>query len=224
MEETKDPYIGLTLEGALLERKLGQGGMGAVYLARHLVLEKYIAIKILTPDLLRHPQSLERFLREAKTAAQLEHPNIIQVYHVGVQHSIHFLSMQYVPGQSLQKHLHQRGKIPLAPALTVIQKILEGLAFAHHCGVIHRDIKPDNIMITPQGQVKIVDFGLARSCQAGNTLSQTGQIMGTPYFMSPEQCNGETVDLRSDIYSLGITFYYLLSAQYPYDGQSAISI
>ncbi|MEK7486250.1 MAG: protein kinase [Planctomycetota bacterium] len=219
-----DPYLGLIIDGAIIERKLGQGGMGAVYQARHLTLDKYIAIKILPPEFSRSSENIERFFREARSAAKLEHPNIIQVFNVGQENNVYFILMQFVSGQSLQSHLDKMGKIPLPQALWVMKFSMQGLLFAHEHGIIHRDLKPDNIMITATGEVKVVDFGLARSSESGNTLSSPGQIMGTPYFMSPEQCNGDGVDLRADIYSLGITFYYMLAGIRPYEGATAISI
>lgn len=219
-----DPYIGLIIDGAIIERKLGQGGMGAVYQARHLALEKYVAIKILPPEFSRESKNLERFLREARSAAKLEHPNIIPVFNVGEQEGHYFISMQFVSGQSLQSHIENLKRIPLPHALWIMKHAMSGLHFAHKKGIIHRDVKPDNIMITTSGEVKIVDFGLARPTDAGNTLSSPGLIMGTPYFMSPEQCNGDEVDLRTDIYSLGITFYYMLSGSRPYEGTTAVSI
>lgn len=220
----QDPYLGLSLDGARILKKLGEGGMGAVYLAQHVNLEKYIAIKILPPAFTREPQSIERFLREARSAAKLEHPNIVQVFNVGEKSSIYFISMQFIHGQSLEAHILEKKRIPLAQALWVMDSCLKGLIYAHKRGIIHRDIKPDNLMITDEGELKVVDFGLARSTQAGGTLSTTGQIMGTPYFMSPEQCNGTVVDLRTDIYALGITFYYMLSGKRPYEGNSAVLI
>lgn len=220
----RDPYLGMVLDGALLEEKLGQGGMGAVYRARHVTLDKLVAIKILPPEFTQNPQSVDRFLREARSAAKLEHPNIVQVFNAGQQHSTYFISMQYVAGESLQKLIHRLQKIPVSQTLWVMKAAIQGLAFAHQNSIIHRDIKPDNIMITSQGEVKVVDFGLARSSESGNTLSTPGQILGTPYFMSPEQCNGEVVDYRSDIYSLGITFYYMLSGTRPYDGNKPVYI
>lgn len=222
--QKNDPYLGMTLDGALLEKKLGQGGMGSVYLARHLTLEKYIAIKILPPEFTRTSESVERFLREARSAAKLEHTNIVQIYNAGQQDGVHFISMQFVSGDSLENQITKLKKIPLPQALWIMRSSIQGLAFAHRNQIIHRDIKPDNIMITSSGEVKVVDFGLARSSESGNTLSSPGQIMGTPYFMSPEQCNGDTADQRSDIYSLGITFYYMISGTRPYDGNSAVSI
>ncbi len=220
----EDPYLGMVIDGSIIERKLGQGGMGAVYQARHLTLEKYVAIKILPPEFSIVPQNVERFLREARSAAKLEHPNIVQVYNAGQENNVHFISMQFVSGQSLQSYIHKLEKIPLAQTLWIMKYSMQGLLFAHEHGIIHRDIKPDNIMLMSSGEVKVVDFGLARSSEAGNTLSNPGQIFGTPHFMSPEQCTGEVLDLRTDIYSLGIMFYYMLSGNRPYDGGQAVYI
>lgn len=219
-----DPYLGMIIDNAIIERKLGQGGMGSVYQAKHRTLDKYIAIKILPPEFARDEKYIDRFLREARSAAKLEHPNIVQMYNAGEQNGIYFISMQFVLGMSLQNHINSQGRIPLEQGLWVMKGSLDGIAFAHKSGIIHRDIKPDNIMVTSTGEVKVVDFGLARSTEMGNTLSAPGQIIGTPYFMSPEQCNGERVDHRSDIYSLGITFYYMLSGIRPYEGSTVMSI
>jgi serine/threonine protein kinase len=219
-----DPYLGMILDGIQLEQKLGQGGMGSVYFGRNLTLDKPVAVKILLPECSGNPNSVERFLREARSAAKLEHPHIVQIYNAGSSQSLYYMVMQYIQGQSLQKHLDYATQIPFPQALSVIKATLQGLAFAHRHHIIHRDIKPDNIMLSSLGEIKIVDFGLARSLEQDGKLSITGQILGTPYYMSPEQCSGELLDLRTDIYSLGVTFYYLLSGKRPYDGENPLSI
>lgn len=224
LETLHDPYLGKTIDGAVIQRKLGQGGMGSVYLARHLTLDKYVALKILPYEFSNDSKAIERFFREARFAAKLEHPNIVQVFNVGRQEHIYFLMMQFVEGQSLQTHLEQRGKLSLPHALWVMKSAFEGLAVAHQQGIVHRDIKPDNVMISSEGHLKIVDFGLARFNESRISIASKDRLVGTPYFMSPEQCKEESIDQRSDIYSLGITCYYMLSGELPYRGEKWVSV
>ncbi|MBI2919793.1 MAG: serine/threonine protein kinase [Planctomycetes bacterium] len=219
-----DPLVGKSLGGCTVARRIGSGGMGAVYQGKHLGLDKTVAIKILPPELVAHPTAIERFQREARAAARLEHPNIVQVLNVGQESGYNFIVMQFVEGESLGKLVHRRHALPWHEALRYVRDAARGLAAAHKVGIVHRDVKPDNILVTAAGDVKVADFGLARTVDSNLTLSTTGQIMGTPDFMSPEQAQGQKTDARSDIYSLGATFYFLLTAKKPFAAETPVAV
>ncbi len=222
--ERKDPLIGKTLGGCRISRKIGSGGMGAVYEALHLGLDKKVAIKILPPEFTSHATALERFQREARAAAKLEHANIVQVLNVGNEGGYNFIVMQFVEGESLGRLVSQRKALPWQEALKFVREAARGLASAHAAGVIHRDIKPDNILVSKDGAAKVADFGLARTLDSGVSLSTTGQIMGTPDYMSPEQAQAQKIDGRGDIYSLGATFYFLLCGKKPFQADTPLAI
>jgi predicted Ser/Thr protein kinase len=219
-----DSRIGQTVAHCLLERKLGQGGMGAVYLARHLTLNKQVAVKVLRGDLPTDMQAVERFLREARAAARLEHPRIVPIYDAGEENGTYYIVMQYVQGESLAARLERDRRLPIGEALRIFHAVGEGIAHAHSNGIIHRDIKPDNILLGEDRSVKLVDFGLARVLEADTTLSRTGTIFGSPNFMSPEQALGKTVDQRTDVYSLGATLYHMLTGVPPFVASTSISV
>lgn len=219
-----DILINQVIGGCRIVKKIGQGGMGVVYLAHHLALNKKVAVKILPDSFAREDERVQRFIREARSAAQLEHSNIIQIYNIAKHDNFYFIVMQYVDGQSLAGLIKETGKISLFRALDIIKEVALALSVAHRKGIIHRDIKPENIMVTPDGQVKLMDFGLARVLNVANNLSRTGDILGTPYYLPPEQARGEKADGRADIYSLGATLYYMLSGRKPFEGDSTITI
>lgn len=200
-------------------RQLGKGGMGAVYLARDPTLDRQVAIKVLSAKFSRDESALKRFLAEARAAGRLSHPNVVGVYEV-VQRASgeYFIVMEYVANGSVAERTNARTPSDPAWAATVVLAAAQGLAAAHHIGLTHRDIKPANLMIGENEVIKVADFGLARSQQVEDSrLTQDGQILGTPYFMSPEQCVGREVDARSDLYSLGATFYTLLAGSSPFE-------
>jgi len=205
-------------------KKIGQGGMGIVYLSRHLGLHKTVALKILAPALTQTHGQVERFLLEARAAARLDHPNIVGVLNVGFEGDRHFIVMQYVDGESLADRLHREGTLAPLPLLSVARAISLGLAAAHDAGIIHRDIKPGNIMLGLDGSVKVADFGLAKELDADSDLSRTGQVVGSPYYMSPEQAEGRLLDLRTDIYSLGITLYQCLAGCRPFTASTPVGV
>ena len=209
-----------------LLRKLGEGGMGAVYEAEHLKLERHVALKVLPQKFTNDPTFLERFQREAKSAAALNHTNIIQLYDIGEDRGHHFFGMEFVDGESAQERLQREGKLTLEWALHVVRGVAEALRYAHQRQIIHRDIKPDNIMLTKDGHVKLADLGLAKKMgDVTSGVTQTGAGMGTPYYMAPEQAeDARSVDHRADIYALGITLLHLLAGRRPYDGDSAYGI
>ncbi len=196
--------------------KLGEGGMGVVYKAKDIKLNRIVAIKFLSDKYLESEEQQKRFVREAQTAALLDHPNICTVYEIDKAQGETFIVMAYIEGQSLKDKIL---KMPLnqKEALDVIIQIAEGLQEAHEHGVVHRDIKCDNIMITPKGQAKIMDFGLAKIFE-GTDATRTASIMGTVLYMSPEQVQGENIDHRTDLWSLGVVLYEVLTAEMPFLG------
>lgn len=224
--EIIDEFVGKTLGSCKLTKKIGEGGMGAVYLAHHISLDKKVAVKILPPWFSQDEERIKRFIREARSTAQLEHPNIIQVYDIKIAkpEGFYFIVMQYVDGESLAMAIKRRGKIPVAEATRIIRDAARALTAAHSHGVIHRDVKAENIMINKQGEVKLMDFGLARIGSSNSSISSPGNVLGTPHYMAPEQARGETVDARSDIYSLGATYYYALTGQMPFDGTTPVTV
>ncbi|MHC5036609.1 MAG: serine/threonine protein kinase, partial [Planctomycetota bacterium] len=220
----EDPLLGRTLAECKIESVLGEGGMGVVYLGKDQTLDRKVAVKVLPRRVMKKPMLVERFHREARAAAQVEHPNIVQVYRVGVEGDRHFIIMQYVKGESLSSLIRREGRIEYRRATRMIFDVAKGLSHAHEHGIIHRDIKPDNIMLTEKGEVKLADFGLARELKTDDDISQAGQILGTPYYMSPEACQAEKVDGRTDVYSLGATFYFMLTGVKPFTGNTPYEV
>jgi serine/threonine-protein kinase len=207
-------------------RRLGKGGMAEVYLAEQTSLKRNVAIKVLNQDRVSDGSYLKRFQTEAMAAGSLNHPNIVQVLMIGEQDGVQYIAQEYVPGMNLREFLTRKGPPELAIALRIFKQVASALQAAHNAGVVHRDIKPENIMITRKGDVKVADFGLAQLTQEGErqNLTQDGVTMGTPLYMSPEQVNGSKVDTRSDIYSLGVTCYHMLSGSPPFRGSTAINV
>ncbi|TWU27910.1 protein kinase domain-containing protein [Novipirellula artificiosorum] len=212
---------------------IGKGGMGDVYTARHRKMERTVALKVINRGLVQKAEAIDRFHREVKAAAQLSHPNIVTAYDADQAGDFHFMVMEYVDGVDLSQAVKKRGALPFAEACDYIRQAAIGLQHAHERGMVHRDIKPHNMMVTADGTVKILDFGLASlapealagadSVEARGELTAAGAIMGTPDFISPEQAeDARNADIRSDIYSLGATLYYLLSGQVPFDDGSVM--
>jgi serine/threonine-protein kinase len=217
--------IGQRIAHYQIESLLGEGGMGKVYKARNTRLDKTCALKILPPELARQdPTLLERFIREARSAAAVEHPNVLRVYFIGRVEQNCFIEMQYVDGGNLQDLLDQRRKLDVRTAARVVRDVANALQAAHEKGIIHRDIKPSNVMLSKKGQVLVADFGLAKMGTAKTKLTQDGYVLGTPLYMSPEQAIGQAVDHRSDIYSLGVMFYEMLAGSPPYTADSPLVV
>jgi eukaryotic-like serine/threonine-protein kinase len=212
---------------------LGAGGMGMVYKAEHRIMNRTVALKVITPRLVNNTTAVERFRREVRAAAKLSHVNIVTAHDAEEAGGVHFLVMEYVEGVSLDRYINRRGPMPVAAAALVIRQAALGLQHAHERGMVHRDIKPQNLMLTRQGQVKILDFGLARLARQDDAddsddapppfATAASLVMGTPDYLSPEQArSSRDLDGRSDIYSLGCTFYYLLTGKVPFDGAETV--
>ncbi|MBO5688787.1 MAG: serine/threonine protein kinase, partial [Lentisphaeria bacterium] len=209
-------------------RKLGKGGMGVIYLARHTQLDTLRALKVLPAGEADEKKDFaERFIREARIASQIRHPNVVEVMDVEADPELHvsYIVMEYVDGGSLRQTLRKQDRLNLEQAIVTIQGVVSALCAAAEHGIVHRDIKPDNIMFTKRGEVKLADLGIAKKDDEDDNLTKTNVMMGTPAYLSPEQVeNPKTVDIRSDIYSLGATFYEMLTGQPPYPGNSAYDI
>lgn len=204
--------------------ELGRGGMGVVYKAHEESLNRFVAIKVLGEHLCTDPTFVARFVREAQAAAALSHPNIIQIFFIGEDEGRHYFVMEYVSGKSLLAMVREEGRIDNPRAAQFMLQAANGLAVAHDKGFLHRDIKPANLMVDERGLLKIADFGLALPQDAATRLTATGMLMGTPGYLSPEQCRGEAVDRRTDIYSLGVTFFELLSGHTPFHADSPLAL
>ncbi|MGH7631865.1 MAG: serine/threonine-protein kinase, partial [Gemmatimonadales bacterium] len=205
----------LTAEYEILE-ELGRGAMAIVYRARDLQLAREVALKVLPRTLLHDAQLVERFQREARTAARLEHPHIVPIYRVGRQGDVIYFAMQYLRGESLAAVLDRRGRLPPDEIRRLLVEVGEAIDCAASHGVVHRDIKPDNIVFDERGRSVVTDFGIARSVAEGQ-LTRVGVSVGTPHYMSPEQARGQPADARSDLYSLGVVAYRCLSGRVPFD-------
>ncbi|MEK7867611.1 MAG: protein kinase [Planctomycetota bacterium] len=213
--------IGKRLGAYLVQEVLGQGGMGIVYKALDERLQRVVALKVLPSELSRDETFAARFKREARALASLNSPNVAQIYAISDQEVPPFFAMEYVEGGTLRQLLAEGGKLPLRRALDLATQMARGLQAAAEKGVIHRDVKPDNVMLTARGQVKLTDFGLVKTHQDPGLTTQ-GVVMGTPLYMSPEQAEGKEVDFRSDIYSLGATLFHMLAGHPPFRGESAL--
>ncbi|HEY7860000.1 MAG TPA: serine/threonine-protein kinase [Gemmatimonadaceae bacterium] len=207
-----------------IERELGRGGMGIVYLAHDVKLDREVAIKVLPLQLAGKPEVRERFLREARTAARLSHPNIVAIHRADEIDSRVFFVMAYIAGESLAERLRQGSVLSPAEAVPIIRDVANALAYAHERGIVHRDIKPENILLdAASGRAMVTDFGIARVAEAA-PLTMTGQVLGSVHYMSPEQVSGDALDGRSDLYSLGVVAYQALSGRLPFDNESASAV
>ena len=204
-------------------KELGRGGMGIVFQAHDKELREQVAIKILSPILSTNVDALERLKREVSAARRVTHQNVIRIHDIAEMNGLHFVSMEYFHGQSLKEYIKQQGALSGIQAWQIASQICDGLDAAHRGGIIHRDLKSQNIIINANGQLKIIDFGLAHTAHMEG-MTATGLIMGTPEYMAPEQVAGKRVDERADIYSLGIILYELFTGRVPFKGESAIGV
>ena len=221
-EKKKDVQLG----DFKLLRKLGHGGMGEVFLANQVSLDRQVAIKILSREMAKKPGFVERFVREARAMARIDHPNAVKVYAADADKGLNYVAIEFIDGQSMQDWMDDKGKLDIGDAVHVVMCCADALAHAHEMNLIHRDIKPDNILVTKKGVVKVADFGLAKALDDGEmSMTQSGTGLGTPLYMPPEQArDAKIVDHRTDIYALGITFYYFLTGKLPFEGDSVIKL
>ena len=217
--------IGQLLAGRYeLQDVAGSGGMSSVYRARDTVLERMVAIKILHDHFSDDPEYVERFRREARALAQLNHPNIVTVIDRGEFEGRQFIVFEHVEGENLKELIKREGQLPVDRAIALVHQVARGLAFAHDHGVVHRDVKPHNVLIDEDGVAKVTDFGIARSLEPGDGLTETGTLLGTSEYIAPEQASGARVDERSDQYSLAVVLYELLAGEPPYTGDNFMAV
>ena len=204
-------------------KSIGEGGMANVYLAKDIILDRNVAIKILRGDLAGDEKFVRRFQREALSASSLSHPNIVEMYDVGEDNGTYYIVMEYVPGMTLKQLVKKKGNLSLSEAIDIMLQITEGIKEAHDSYIIHRDLKPQNILIKENGEIKITDFGIAMALNS-TQLTQTNSVMGSVHYLPPEQASGKGATIKSDIYSMGILFYELLTGSLPFKGENAVEI
>ncbi|UCD59149.1 MAG: protein kinase, partial [Candidatus Hydrogenedentota bacterium] len=215
--------IGEEIRNYRILKELGKGGMGVVYKANQISLGRMVAMKVLPHHLTSDPAFIKRFENEARAIAKLNHPNIVQIYDIGHHEQIYYYTMEFIEGPSLDEIIYKEGFLSLDRAISIIAQVAKALQYAHGHGIVHRDIKPSNIMIDKSGRVKVTDFGLALQ-ERTTRLTMDGSIVGTPEYMSPEQAAGQTATARSDIYSLGVVFYEILTGKVPFEAESALMV
>jgi eukaryotic-like serine/threonine-protein kinase len=220
-----EDLTGVSLGDFQITKLLGRGGMGEVYLATQVSLDRPVALKVLRSELASNPTYLARLRSEATAVARLNHPNIVHVYMLDCIDNIHFIAMEYVQGTNLRDYLIKKGALELPLAYSVMKQTTQAIGAAGEIGLIHRDVKPENILLTKKGRVKVADFGLCRDAESESVhITQTGVTMGTPLYMSPEQAQGHAVDHRSDLYSLGVTFYHMLAGVAPFHADTVLAL
>jgi eukaryotic-like serine/threonine-protein kinase len=207
-----------------LEELVGSGGMSTVWRARDVLLERKVALKILHARYGEDAEYLERFLREARAVAQMSHPNIVTVIDRGEERGRQFIVFEYVDGDNLKQVLEERGPLPIDEVVDLGLAVARGLAFAHERGIVHRDVKPQNVLLNGDGRAKVTDFGIARSLDVERGVTQTGTVMGTSNYIAPEQASGERVGTESDVYSLGCVLFELLTGEVPFPGENFVAV
>ena len=206
-----------------VEELVGHGGMSSVYKAKDSLLERHVALKILHEQYSTDEDFVERFKREARSVAQLQHPNIVTVIDRGEEDGRQFIVFEYIDGENLKEHVVRKGRLEVRDALEIALEVARGLAFAHEQGLIHRDVKPQNVLLNGDGRAKVTDFGIARTVEVDG-MTQTGTVLGTSNYIAPEQASGQRVDVHSDVYALGVVLYELLAGEVPFPGESFIAV
>lgn len=222
--ESYERFVGQTLGGRYrIEKQIGIGGMAVVFRAYDPVIQRYVAVKMLKEDVARDEAAVKRFINESKAVAMLSHPNIVSIYDVSVSGEYKYIVMEYIEGITLKSYMSQKGAIPLDEVIHYSRQILSALAHAHGKGIIHRDIKPQNIMLLKDGKIKVTDFGIAKLPNA-ETVTMTDKAIGTVYYISPEQASGLAIDTRSDLYSMGVVMYEMASGKLPFVAETPVSV
>jgi eukaryotic-like serine/threonine-protein kinase len=207
-----------------LEELVGRGGMSSVYRAHDSLLERYVALKVLHEQYSKDEDFVERFKREARSVAQLQHPNIVTVIDRGEQDGRQYIVFEYVEGENLKELVVRRGRLEVREALEIAIEVAHALGFAHEHGLVHRDVKPQNVLLNGDGRAKVTDFGIARSLDVEQGVTQTGTVLGTSNYIAPEQASGKHVDQHSDVYSLGVVLYEMLTGELPFPGESFVAV
>lgn len=221
---SRDPRVGQELAGYRLEERIGQGGMGVVYRAEHTVLQRKAALKLMPPNLTENEAFRERFRHESRAAASLRHPNIVTVYDAGAAGEHLYIAMQFVEGTDLAKLLGGEGRLPLGRTLGILDQIASALDAAHAHDLVHRDVKPGNILVEPGDRAYLTDFGLTKPLKAAEAFTATGQVVGTIHYVAPEQIKGGSLDGRADVYALGCVLYECLTGGVPYERDSDVGV
>lgn len=216
--------VGQEISGCVILEKISQGGMGTVFKAKHKALNRIVCVKILSPNLAKDKKAVGLFLTEARAVAELDHPNIVQVYNVGKENGLYFIVMSFIDGEPLSHIVRKRPNLPIGFIVDTFMGVLKGLQAAHQKGIVHRDIKPSNILITKDLKPKIVDFGIAKKVDQEKGFTKTTELAGTAYFLSPEQAAGKEIDVRADLYSLGASMFYVLTGKYPFTGKNSMEV
>jgi eukaryotic-like serine/threonine-protein kinase len=218
-----DPFLGARVGNCWIVSKLGEGGFGSVYRAIDETMQHPVAIKLVKPERETNEEVVRKFLRGAIAAAQVEHHNVVRIHRIGrdERFKLHYIVMEHLRGKTMQAMLDERGPLPWTDVIPWMCQAADGLHAAHEKSIIHRDVKPDNLMVGHDGVVKVTDLGLARMV---NKEMKTTRVMGTPHFMAPEQFEGKNMDRRTDVFGFGISLYYLLSQQFPYEGKNSMQI